>query len=138
MPVFYTTGGAALGLITNANGASQTSLLAHNFLAPAMYGTVDTNFGTGGNSVPSTTQEQDCNSCHCGCIATGQTTCNCMSTVGQCSGMSAILLGGPHPGTNPTLFADGHVLNMSFTWANSQPDGQALWNWQNTTVYEIP
>jgi len=138
LPVFYTVSGAALGLITNSNGSSNTALLAHNFLAPPMYGVVDSNFGMGANYVPSATQQQDSNTCYCGCIALAQTSCQCVSTVGQCPGMSAILLGGPHPGTNPTLFADGHVENIPFMWANDQPGGQSMWSWPSTIPYEIP
>jgi prepilin-type N-terminal cleavage/methylation domain-containing protein/prepilin-type processing-associated H-X9-DG protein len=138
LPVFFTAGGAALSMITMSNGTAQTALLAHNFLAPSMYGAVNPNFGTGGNSVPSANQRQDNNTCYCGCIAQAASGCQCVATLGQCPGMSAILLGGPHPDQNPTLFADGHVQNIPFIWANDQPGGQSMWSWPSTTPYEIP
>jgi prepilin-type N-terminal cleavage/methylation domain-containing protein len=113
--IFMTQGGAALGIITNANGASNTALLAHIFLAPQSYGTVDSPWSTAGNTVQSSTQQQDSN---------------------QGGGSGGF--GGPHPNTDPTAFADGHVQNIAFVWANGSAAGQNMWNWQNTTPYTLP
>jgi prepilin-type processing-associated H-X9-DG protein len=99
--------------MTNANGTSNTAMLALSFLAPKTYGTVDANWSNAPNSVSTATQAQDNNS------GSGP-------------------MGGPHPNTDPTLFADGHVQNIAFQWANSNPGGTNMWNWQNTTPFTLP
>jgi len=120
--VFNTPGGAALGIITNANGASNTALLAHSWLAPSTYGTVD---GGGwpatSNSASIATQQQDANPSGGGSGNQGG-------------------LGGPHPNTDPMAFADGHVQNMAFQWFTGPGASavQNIWNWQNTTPYSLP
>jgi prepilin-type N-terminal cleavage/methylation domain-containing protein/prepilin-type processing-associated H-X9-DG protein len=117
--VFGTAGGAGLGIMTNANGTSNTAMLAHSFLSPKTYGTVDANWSSAPNSVSAATQAQD--------AATGTGP-----------------MGGPHPNTDPTLFADGHVQNIAFQWANSAQTvgkanaGLAMWNWSNSDPYTLP
>jgi prepilin-type N-terminal cleavage/methylation domain-containing protein/prepilin-type processing-associated H-X9-DG protein len=116
-PVFYTTGGAELGIITNANGTSNTALLGHSFIEPKNYGT--TNDGVW-NTAPSYTQAcsqyQDSNTPPSGG------------------------LGGPHPNTDPMLFADGHVQNIAFQWCLGPGSGMSanFWSWQNTTPITLP
>jgi prepilin-type N-terminal cleavage/methylation domain-containing protein/prepilin-type processing-associated H-X9-DG protein len=114
--IFGTTGGAALGIITNANGASNTAMLGHSFLQPSSYGTPDANWGAAPNSVTTYTQQQDAN----GSSGSGG-------------------LGGPHPNTDPMLFADGHAQNIAFQWCTANAAAaQNFWNWQNTTPYTLP
>jgi prepilin-type N-terminal cleavage/methylation domain-containing protein len=116
--IFATQGGAALGIITNANGASNTALLAHVCLPPTSYGQVDPS-GSGWfactNTVSSAQQAQDSN-----------------------QAQPDTMFGGPHPNTDPTAFADGHVQNIAFVWANQGQNGQLIWNWQNTTPFTLP
>jgi prepilin-type N-terminal cleavage/methylation domain-containing protein/prepilin-type processing-associated H-X9-DG protein len=116
--VFGSQNGVALGILTNANGSSNTAMLAHSFIAPKSYGTPagstpDQPWTAVSHSVSTATQSQDNNS------GSGP-------------------MGGPHPNTDPTLFADGHVQNIAFQWANSNPGGTNMWNWQNTTPFTLP
>jgi prepilin-type N-terminal cleavage/methylation domain-containing protein/prepilin-type processing-associated H-X9-DG protein len=123
--IFGTKGGASLGIVTNANGSSNTAMLAHSFLAPSSYGTVDSPWTTCPNTASSASQTQDANAGSSGS--------------GSGSGSGTGGLGGPHPNTDPTLFADGHVQNIAFVWANaSNGQGQNMWNWQNTTPFTLP
>ena len=41
----------------------------------------------------------------------------------------------PHPGGNIMLFADGHVQFVEHQWLNDNP---SVWNWQNTTLLQLP
>jgi prepilin-type N-terminal cleavage/methylation domain-containing protein len=116
--VFGAKGGVSLGILTNANGASNTALLAHVFLAPSSYGQLDPSGGgwnTMNNTASSATQQQDSNS----------------------SGSAG--LGGPHPNTDPMLFADGHAQNIAFQWCTANPNpAQYMWNYLNTNPYALP
>jgi prepilin-type N-terminal cleavage/methylation domain-containing protein/prepilin-type processing-associated H-X9-DG protein len=113
--VFGTTGGASLGTITNANGASNTAMLAHSFLKPSSYGTLDANWGHAPNSTTAGFQQA------------------------QDSNTGSAEFGGPHPNTDPMLFADGHAQNIAFQWCTANATAaQEMWNWQNTTPYTLP
>jgi prepilin-type N-terminal cleavage/methylation domain-containing protein len=111
-------GGLSLGIATNANGTSNTAVLAHSFIAPNAYAKVagsspDQAWTAKSHSVSTATQSQDGNSGGGG------------------------PMGGPHPNTDPTLFMDGHVSNIPMVWANVATNA-VMWNWQNTTPITFP
>jgi prepilin-type N-terminal cleavage/methylation domain-containing protein len=108
--ILYTSGGANLAFITNANGASNTAMLAHNWMLPTSYSTDTLGWGTTPNSVSAATNVSD------------QTS----------SGTGG--LGGPHPNINPTLFGDGHVQGVPYGWGASNGMQSAVWNWNNTVA----
>jgi prepilin-type N-terminal cleavage/methylation domain-containing protein len=127
--VFYTVArsagtGATLGAITKANGASNTAMLSHSGLPTTGYsqfnGAPDSPWPfipfSGGTCATSNVMAQDTST----------------TTVGG--------LGGPHPATNPTSFADGHVQNLPFVWAttNKLTYADYMWNWQNTLAVQLP
>jgi prepilin-type N-terminal cleavage/methylation domain-containing protein/prepilin-type processing-associated H-X9-DG protein len=121
-PVFYDNGPSggpvSLGQITNANGASNTALLAHSWLQPSAYSTTtDGTWGSATNYVAQPTQAQDKN-----------------------GGTNTGGLGGPHPNTDPMAFADGHVQNVALPWCNQNAQTGAIymWNWNNTTPFATP
>jgi prepilin-type N-terminal cleavage/methylation domain-containing protein len=116
--IFAASGGVSLGIITDANGASNTALLAHYFLAPQDYGQVDVPWTSASNSVSIATQTQDSN-----------------------QGPGAGGLGGPHPNIDPTLFADGHIENIAFVWANVPHNGvqkgTTMWSYATTSAVPV-
>jgi prepilin-type N-terminal cleavage/methylation domain-containing protein/prepilin-type processing-associated H-X9-DG protein len=126
-PIFYApegsgVGGTTLGAITLVNGTANTPMLSHSWLQPSQY----SNF----NGPPDQSWDQVPN------YASKTLMQNDMQA-GNSGG-----LGGPHPETNPTLFADGHVQNISFTWeaANDGPGkpGTVMWNWTNEVAFTLP
>jgi prepilin-type N-terminal cleavage/methylation domain-containing protein/prepilin-type processing-associated H-X9-DG protein len=120
-PVLHTRHGATLLAITNANGTSNTALLAHIYEQPSTYETVDRAWSddvsdTAGNWVTAAALKQD--------------AASAAPTGGQ--------LGGPHPTASPVLFADGHVRNIPYGW--DKPTGASAWMWNltNTHRYCLP
>jgi len=111
--------GISLGIVTNANGTSNTAVLCHSCLVPKNYGTSagppnDNPWNSGTHSVTASgSQAPDSN------------------TAGSAQ------MGGPHPNTDPTLFMDGHVSNIPFVWAN-QTGNTAMWQYANSTPIQFP
>jgi prepilin-type N-terminal cleavage/methylation domain-containing protein len=104
-----------LSAITNANGTSNTALLAHEYLGKGDC-TQGWTWVSSYVSDPVHYQDND---------PAGNWWTN---------------LGGPHPGTDPTVFADGHVQNLALTWC-AMNQGQAtawMWDWNNTNPYTLP
>lgn len=102
--------GVTLNDITNKNGSSQTLLLSHVWLDPKTYtggDPTDLGWATKNNSRSINHQvKQDTD-------ATGTNQ----------------YIGGPHPNVLPSLFADAHVANMPYTYAQ----WAQIWAWNNTT-----
>jgi hypothetical protein len=98
--------GVSLGIITNANGTSATAMLTHVWMSPANYQSGDpTDFGWGRKynaRTNATAPKMDTDH-------TGDTT----------------HLGGPHIGSLPTLYADGHVDNYHYV----TPEFGEIWAW---------
>jgi prepilin-type processing-associated H-X9-DG protein len=116
-PVLYagTAGGVGnnLSSITNANGTSNTAVLSHIWMTPTTYNTDTVGWGTVPNSVSSATCSSDL----------------------QAAGANG--LGSPHPNVCPTLFGDGHVSNIPYTWTANN-FYISMWNWQNNTAIVFP
>jgi prepilin-type processing-associated H-X9-DG protein len=112
--------GVSLGTITNANGASNTFLISHLACNPQNYMNGPSvwynavNAGAG-NSVPDSQ------------VPPGLTSITANN--------SNVMLSSPHPGTNPVLFADGHVQAVAHGWFTTN---QAAWSWANTTPIQLP
>jgi prepilin-type N-terminal cleavage/methylation domain-containing protein len=105
--------GVSLTKITNGNGASNTAAVAHNGCNPADYANgpstwYNCNQSQGTQSVPDIQFPQ---------------------------GQMSQFFSSPHPGVNVVLFADGSVRSIDHAWLTANP---SIWNWQNTTVIEIP
>jgi prepilin-type N-terminal cleavage/methylation domain-containing protein/prepilin-type processing-associated H-X9-DG protein len=112
--------GVSLAAITNANGASNTFLISHlacnpqNYMnGPSVwYNAVNSGIG---NSMPDSQ------------VPPGLTSITANN--------ANVPLSSPHPGTNPTLFADGHVQAVTHAWLTQY---QAAWAWSNTTPMQLP
>jgi prepilin-type N-terminal cleavage/methylation domain-containing protein/prepilin-type processing-associated H-X9-DG protein len=109
--IFDTNGGADATAITNNNGTSNTAFLSHVGMNPASYST-DTSlkYESTPSSISAANAAQDTNS----------------STTSQ--------LGSPHTGAMPTVFADGHVQNMPYSFAQ----WTVIFNWANTQGVQLP
>jgi prepilin-type N-terminal cleavage/methylation domain-containing protein/prepilin-type processing-associated H-X9-DG protein len=105
--------GVSLVAITNANGASNTAMVAHLACNPADYGTGPTPWY---NCIQPTS---------CQSIPDGQVP----------QGLPDQTFGSPHPGGNVVLFADGHVQLLENNWLTANP---SIWNWQNRTLVGFP
>jgi prepilin-type N-terminal cleavage/methylation domain-containing protein/prepilin-type processing-associated H-X9-DG protein len=126
-PIFYTpegsgVGGATLGEITNVNGTGSTAMLSHSWIMPSQYeklsGLPDGSWDQQPNYASKTLMQHDM------------------------AGNNSSGLGGPHPESVPTLFADGHVANITFVWeaSNDGPGkpGTIMWNWSNDIPFTLP
>jgi hypothetical protein len=114
-------GGVDLGLITNANGTSNTALLSHLGVNPAEYGYGPTtwyncNNSTSGTSVPD-------NQVPLGAYLSPNS-------------YSPPVLSSPHPGVNVVVFADSHVQAITHDWLTENQN--QVWSWVNTTPIPPP
>lgn len=105
--------GVSLVLITNANGAANTVMVAHLACNPHDYANGPTPW-------------YDC--------------IQPLSAISVADDQVPIglwdqTLSSPHPGGNVVLFADGHVQLIDNGWLTAN---QNVWNWQNTTVLQFP
>jgi prepilin-type N-terminal cleavage/methylation domain-containing protein/prepilin-type processing-associated H-X9-DG protein len=110
--IFDTNGGADATAITNNNGTSNTAFLSHVAMDPTKYSTDQSlKYETVPSSVSTNNAAQDVN------------------------GVATTQLGAPHTGAMPTVFADGHVQNLPYTWlaANSK-----CFDWANTAGIQLP
>ncbi len=113
-PILGATTGISLPCMTAANGSSNTALLSHRWLSPKHYH--DGQFGWAGYSnVASASSYQDSNPAGDGG------------------------LGSPH-GNCPTLFADGHVQGIPYSWTAQHLADSATWMWNcdNTQPMTLP
>jgi prepilin-type N-terminal cleavage/methylation domain-containing protein/prepilin-type processing-associated H-X9-DG protein len=100
--------GVSLGRITNANGSSNTVMVAHLGCNPHDYANGPTPWY------------------------------NCLQPLVGLSmedrqvvqGQYGTTLSSPHPAGNVVLFADGHVDSIGNDWLTAN---QSVWNWQNTS-----
>jgi type II secretory pathway pseudopilin PulG len=112
-PILYTKDGAALGIITNANGASNTAMLSHIWMDPKTYQTDKATWADKTHQVTSAVNKPDMQE-------------------------NASGLGSPHQ-ANPFLFADAHVQNIPYDWsAKNDKARNWMWNWQNTNAFQLP
>jgi prepilin-type N-terminal cleavage/methylation domain-containing protein/prepilin-type processing-associated H-X9-DG protein len=105
--------GVSLVLITNANGAANTVMVAHLACNPQDYSVGPTPWydcvqPLNASSIPDYQVPQ---------------------------GLFDQTLSSPHPGGNVVLLADGHVQMFDHGWLTTN---QVIWNWQNTTVLQFP
>jgi prepilin-type N-terminal cleavage/methylation domain-containing protein/prepilin-type processing-associated H-X9-DG protein len=112
-PILYTKNGATLGVITNANGASNTALLSHIWIDPKTYASDKATWADKKHQVKSAANKHD--------------------TQENADG-----LGSPHPGVNPFAFADGHVQNIPYGWDEPKGAQSWMWNWNNNNAYNLP
>ncbi|MBL8795380.1 MAG: DUF1559 domain-containing protein [Planctomycetia bacterium] len=101
--------GVTLNSITSMNGTPQTLLLSHLWLDPQNYAggdPTDLGWATKNNS---------------------RSFNNVAKPDGDATG-SPQYLGGPHPNITPSLFADAHVANMPYGFAQ----WAQAWAWTNT------
>jgi prepilin-type N-terminal cleavage/methylation domain-containing protein/prepilin-type processing-associated H-X9-DG protein len=112
--VLYGVGvGVSLSSITNANGASNTAMVAHLGCNPQDYPNGPTPW-------------YDCIQ-----PLTAQSVPDSQVPVGQFDQYFS----SPHPGVNLVLFADGHVQGIENGWLTAN---QSVWNWQNTVPLQMP
>jgi len=98
----------------SGGGAEYTALLSHVWMDPRNYGggdPTDLGWHTLNNS----------------------RSCNSNLLDGSPSG-NVQAIGSPHPNSNPFLFADGHVQNISYGWSQL-PN---IWAYDNTAPITIP
>lgn len=101
--------GVTLGEIANKNGTANTLLLSHLWLDPQHYNggdPTDLGWATKNNS---------------------RTINNAAKPDADTTG-SIQYIGGPHPNVCPSLFADAHVANLPYTFAQ----WAQAWAWTNT------
>ena len=103
-----------LNIITNANGASNTLVLAHVWIDPRNY--------QGGDSTDQGWATKN-----------NARSANNVAFQDNNPAGSTANLGGPHSGGSPCLFADGHVQMVPYQFAN----WAQAWNWQNTTPFQL-
>ncbi len=125
--------GASLVAIVNANGASNTALLAHCWMDPDKYAADKATWADKTQSVPSAENKRDSRASADGSSqkAPGSTTTAPPAAKSAC-------LGSPHPKGNPYLFADGHVQSIPYGWNNPKGAQEWVWNWQNTNALNLP
>jgi len=113
--VFETPGGADMASITTANGTAYTALLSHMWLTPTQWvnGSSNDDWYRAPNSVQSAMAVPD------------------QDPTGSGG------LGSPHHVAMPTLFGDGHVQTLPYTWMSNQAN-QGIWNWSNSTHIDLP
>jgi len=103
--------GAALAVITNINGASNTAMLSHLACSPTGYpsgpGSWSSKVGNGGSGSSMPDQQAS-----------------------QGSGLSS-----PHPNVNVVLFGDGHVQTVAHQWLGANT---MIWSWMNTSPVQLP
>ena len=105
--------GVSLEHIANANGSSNTAMVAHLACNPQDYANGPTPWY---NCIqPLSTQS----------MADSQVT----------PGLFDLTFSSPHQNGNLVLFADGHVQSLDNQWLTANP---SIWNWQNTTVIAFP
>lgn len=104
--IFETPGGAELAAITNTAGTGYTGMLSHMWMDPAQYagGGVNDDWAQVPNTASIPQAQPDT----------------------QPGGDN--MLGGPHPGGVPTLFADGHTVIVPYGW----PQWNIVFDWTNT------
>jgi prepilin-type processing-associated H-X9-DG protein len=137
-----TYGGTTLGAVTNSDGSSNTLLLAHKAVEPRYY--------NGGNPGPRTGDEpfsfvlDDWLDTRCPFALIREhngddPNCGTCSTAVQPGDGMAFLLGSPHPGACPCLFADGSVRPLNYS-LDTGADGRSLlaklWAWDDGTVIQ--
>lgn len=105
--------GNSLTVITNANGASNSAMVAHLACNPKDYATGPTVW-------------LDC---------VQPTSPQSVPDYQAPAGQPDQTFGSPHPNVNVVLFADGHVQTLAHQWLNQN---QQIWNWQNTTPVQLP
>ena len=111
--LYGTPDGVSLEAVTNANGSSNTALVAHLGCNPRDYAIGPTPW-------------YDCLQ-----PFSGQSMADSQVPIGQyCTTFSS-----PHPGGNTVLFADGHVQTIDNQWLTAN---QSIWYWQNTTPIQFP
>jgi prepilin-type N-terminal cleavage/methylation domain-containing protein/prepilin-type processing-associated H-X9-DG protein len=135
-----TYGGTTLGGITNADGTSNTLLLAHKAVEPRYY--------NGGNTGPGDEAFAFVLDHHLDLRSPfalvrehngdDPGTGTCYTATGPGEGMG-FLLGSPHPGASPCLFADGSVRPLNYK-VGYEADGLSLlaklWAWNDGTVIQ--
>ena len=113
--------GVSLEAITNANGSSNTAMVAHLGCNPQDYPIGPT---TWYNCLqPITAQSMEDIQVPAGVFLANQ-------QAGIVTNFSS-----PHPGVNVVLFADGGVRAIDHSWITANP---SIWNWQNTTPLQFP
>jgi prepilin-type N-terminal cleavage/methylation domain-containing protein/prepilin-type processing-associated H-X9-DG protein len=105
--------GVSLGVITSANGASNTAMVAHLGCNPQDY-----------PNGPTTWYD---------CIQ--PFSAQSMQDSQVPPGQMDLFFSSPHPGGNGVLFADGHVQLIDHGWLTAN---QSVWNWQNTNPLQLP
>lgn len=105
--------GVSLDEIGNANGSSNTVMVAHLACNPLDY-------PNGPTAWYDCVQPLDASS-----MADNQVP----------QGQWDQTLSSPHPGGNIVLFADSHVQSIDNGWLTAN---QSVWNWQNTTFLQFP
>ena len=105
--------GVSLGVITSANGAGNTVMVAHLSCNPQDY-----------PNGPTTWYD---------CIQ--PFSAQSMQDTQVPPGQMDQFFSSPHPGGNGVLFADGHVQFIDNGWLTAN---QSVWNWQNTAPLQFP
>jgi prepilin-type N-terminal cleavage/methylation domain-containing protein/prepilin-type processing-associated H-X9-DG protein len=114
LSILDATGTGVMGTtVSNANGTSNTAMLSHYWLAPSSYTKTTPSWATVGSGYAVTYSK--------GNMGYKDTT-----TTGSGS------MGSPHPNGMPTVFADGHVGILLYTY----PQFQLIWNYTNTTALQ--
>lgn len=113
--------GVSLTTVTNANGASNTAMVSHLYCNPVDYMTGPSVWYNAVNAGSGTSTPDN------------QASTQMTSPTGNNASAN---LSSPHPGVNPTLFADGHVQPIVHGWLTQN---QALiWVWANTSPVQLP
>jgi prepilin-type N-terminal cleavage/methylation domain-containing protein/prepilin-type processing-associated H-X9-DG protein len=105
--------GVSLTAIGNANGASNTGMIAHLACNPKDYPNGPTAWYN--------------------CVQ--PTSCQSMPDIQVAQGVYDQTFGSPHTGGNVVLFADGRVQVITHQWLLAN---QSIWNWQNNTPISFP
>jgi prepilin-type N-terminal cleavage/methylation domain-containing protein/prepilin-type processing-associated H-X9-DG protein len=137
-----TFGGTTLGAVTNADGTSNTLLLAHKAVEPRYYNGGNT--GPGDEAFAFVLDHWLDVRCPFALVrehnGDDPATGTCYTVTGPGSGM-AFLLGSPHPGASPCLFADGSVRLLNYS-LGTDADGLSLlaklWAWNDGTLIQNP
>jgi prepilin-type N-terminal cleavage/methylation domain-containing protein/prepilin-type processing-associated H-X9-DG protein len=139
-----TFAGTTLGAVSNGDGTSNTLLLAHKAVEPRYYYGGNTGRQTGDEPFAFVLDHWLDLRCPFALVrehnGDDPGTGTCYTAAGPGAGM-AFLLGSPHPGSCPCLFADGSVRRLNYT-IDKNAGGRSLlaklWAWNDGAIIQNP
>lgn len=135
-PILYEKKGASLTVITNANGASNTALLAHIWMDPNTYANDKATWADKTHQVKSAANKLDARANANNVDSPRRSAAEDKTAIRPPANVTG--LGSPHKPGNPYLFADGHVRAIPYGWNKPKGIQNWIWNWKNANAIQFP